>query len=80
MSDKRRRIAVLTAAALAYFLSYPEDFDALIARVSTLLKLTNEVSPLLYGLAAVGIIAAAIVKTQAAKQARQEPSAGQAGS
>ena len=62
MSDKKRCIAVLILALLAYFVSYPEDAQAITTPVATFLGLTTAVSPWLYGVVAVGIIAAAMVK------------------
>jgi hypothetical protein len=67
MSDKHRCISVLILAALAYFVSYPEDAQAITTpittTISTFLNLTNAVSPWFYGVVAVGIIAKAMVKT-----------------
>ena len=63
MSDKIRRIAVLALSALAYFVAYPDDAEAITTPVTTFLSLTQTVSPSLYGVVAVGIIATAIVKT-----------------
>jgi hypothetical protein len=63
MSDKKRRISVLTLAALAYFVSYPEDAQAIATPISTLLNLSSALSPWFYGVVAVGILAIAIVKT-----------------
>jgi Na+/H+-translocating membrane pyrophosphatase len=67
MSDKKRCVAILALAALAYFVSYPEDVQAIIVPIITtitpVLNLTNAVSPWFYGVVAVGIIARATVKT-----------------
>lgn len=63
MSDKKRCISVLTLAGLAYFVSYPEDAEAITTPISTILNLTMAISPWFYGVVAVGIIATAIVKT-----------------
>ena len=60
MSDNKRYIAVLILALLAYFVSYPEDAQAVTTPVATFLGLTTAVSPWLYGVVAVGIISAAI--------------------
>jgi hypothetical protein len=63
MFNKNRWILVLALAVLAYFVSYPEDAQAITTPIATFLSLTTAVSPWLYGVAAVGIIATAIVKT-----------------
>jgi hypothetical protein len=63
MFDKNRWIVVLVLALLAYFVSYPEDAQAITTPIATFLGLTTAVSPWLYGVLAVGIIATAIVKT-----------------
>lgn len=63
MSDKKRCIVVLALAALAYFVAYPDDAQAITTPISTFLHLTSAVSPWFYGVAAIGIIATAIVKT-----------------
>ncbi len=63
MSDKKRWIAVLVLALLAYFVSYPEDAQAIATPMATFLGLTTAVSPWLYGVVAVAIIAKAVVKT-----------------
>jgi len=63
MSDKKRCIAVLVLALLAYFVSYPEDAQAITTPISTFLGLTTAVSPWLYGVLAVAIIANAMIKT-----------------
>ena len=48
----------LTAAAVVvvYFLIFPDDLTTLLSPVTTLLKLTNVVSPWLYALMGVGAI------------------------
>jgi Na+/proline symporter len=63
MSDKKRCILVLGLAVLIYFVSYPDDVQDITTPLSTFLNLTKAISPLFYGLVAVGIIAAAMVKT-----------------
>ena len=63
MFDKKRFIVVLVLALLTYFVSYPEDAQAITTPITTFLGLTTAVSPWLYGVVAVGIIATAIVKT-----------------
>jgi len=62
MSDKKRCISVLVLSALAYFVSYPEDAQAITTPISTFLNLTSAISPWFYGVVAIGILAAAIVK------------------
>ncbi len=68
MSDKQRSISVLVLAALAYFVAYPEDAQAITALISILLGLTTAISPWFYGVVAVGIMAAAVVKTWGGRQ------------
>lgn len=63
MSERKRCMAILILAALAYFVSYPEDAQAIITPAGLFLNLTNVVSPWFYGVVAVGIIATAVVKT-----------------
>jgi hypothetical protein len=64
----------LALAALVYFVSYPEDVQAIIMPIITtitpVLNLTNTVSPWFYGVVAVGIIAKATVKTWAVERAK----------
>lgn len=62
MDDKKRCIAILTLAVLAYFVSYPDDVQAITTTISPFLELTNAVSPWFYGAVAVGITATALVK------------------
>lgn len=63
MSDKGRRLAILLGAALAWFIAFPEDAEAFCSPVKAVLGLTIAISPELYGVIAVSIIATAIVKT-----------------
>ena len=63
MPDKIRCISVLLLAVLAYFVSYPEDAQAITTPITTFLSLTTAISPWFYGVVAVGLIAAAIVQT-----------------
>jgi Na+/proline symporter len=76
MSDKKRCVAVLALAALAYFVSYPEDAQAIttptITTISTVLNLTNVVSPWFYGVVVVGILATAMVKTWGSRASNHE--------
>ena len=44
------------ASVLVYFLIFPDDLTTLLSPVTTLLKLTNVVSPWLYALMGVGAI------------------------
>jgi hypothetical protein len=62
MFDTKRRIPALALALLAYLVSFPEDAEAITLPVATVLNLTSEISPWFYGLAAVGIVAAAAAK------------------
>jgi len=71
MSDKKRCIAVLILALLAYFVAYPEDAQAITAPMATFLGLTTAISPWLYGVAAVGIFAIAVVKTWGSRERTQ---------
>ena len=56
MSDNSRRIIILAGSVLAYFAAFPSDAEAI-------LGISNAISPWLYGVAAAGLIAWAIVKT-----------------
>ena len=47
---------VAASAVLVYFMIFPDDLTILLSPVTTLLKLTNAVSPWLYGVVAVGAI------------------------
>jgi hypothetical protein len=47
---------VLGAAALAYFVAYPENLAAVLAPAQRILGLSSAVSPWLYGLLAVGLV------------------------
>jgi formate-dependent nitrite reductase membrane component NrfD len=71
MSDKKRCISVLALVALAYFVSFPEDAQAITTPISTFLNLTSAISPWFYGVVAVGIIATAMVKTWTRKRGRE---------
>jgi hypothetical protein len=51
------RLALLVMFALGYFVVYPQDFAAVLAPVKELLALSNSVSPWLYGVVAVAILA-----------------------
>jgi hypothetical protein len=62
MSDSLRRVVVSALAVVAYFVAYPEDAQALTAPLATFLSPTTAISPWLYGVAAVAIIAHAVVK------------------
>jgi hypothetical protein len=60
------RGVVLASVIFAYFVVYPEDAQAITAPIAnflTLLTASNSISPWLYGVVAVGIIAWAIVTT-----------------
>ena len=63
MYSTRRYVLVLILAALAYFVSYPEDAQAITTPLATFASLTTAISPGLYAVIAAGIIAFAIVKT-----------------
>lgn len=63
MSDKHRYITILALSGFAYFVSYPEDAEAIIKPIATVMSLTEVISPSFYGVVAVGIIAIAIFKT-----------------
>ena len=64
MDHKTRCAAIVGLATLGYFVAYPEDAQAIATPISTFLNLTSTVSPWFYGVVAVGIVAAAIVKTR----------------
>jgi hypothetical protein len=51
-----RQCIILTAAVFTWFVIYPEDFDALLAPLRTVLSVSQAISPWLYGLAAVGLV------------------------
>lgn len=63
MSDPVRCIGILLLSAWAYFVAFPDDAEAVVAPIRTVLDLTSLIPAALYGVAAVGIIAAAIIKT-----------------
>ena len=63
MCSTRRYGLVLVLVALAYFVAYPEDAQAITTPLATFASLTTAVSPGLYAVVAVGIIGFAIVKT-----------------
>jgi hypothetical protein len=51
-----RKCWIVSAAVLAYFILFPEDVEALLAPVRTVLSLSQSVSLGLYGVAAVAIV------------------------
>ena len=57
------RGVVLATVVFAYFVVYPEDAAAITAPITAFLTLTNSISPWLYGVVAVGIVAWAVVTT-----------------
>jgi hypothetical protein len=70
MPDKKCYVSVFVLALLAYFVSYPEDAQAITTPINTVLNLihtvlnlTTAISPWFYGVVAIGIIATAMVKT-----------------
>lgn len=63
MSNKTRCITILALTVFAYFVLFPEDAQAVTTPISTILNLTNAVSPWFYGVVAVGIVSVAIFKT-----------------
>ncbi len=62
MFEKDRRFAVLALLVLAYFVSYPEDVQAISAPISVFLNLSTAISPWFYGVVAVAIFTSAMVK------------------
>lgn len=58
----RARPAIVGMAVLVYFFLFPGDLAVLLAPLERTLSLTNAVSPWLYGLLAVALIAKVIVK------------------
>jgi len=51
------RLAILGVFVFAYFVVYPQDFAAVLAPVKEVLALSNAVSPWLYGVIGVAILA-----------------------
>jgi hypothetical protein len=51
------RLAVLGVFVFAYFVVYPQDFAAVLGPVQKVLALSNAVSPWLYGVIGVAILA-----------------------
>jgi len=75
------RLVTVGLVVLAYFLVYPEDVTAVVAPVATMVKgiaaplasvlqLSTSVSPWLYGVIAVGIVAWTIVRVWGGRTAR----------
>ena len=67
-SCKNPRV-ILTLMAIAYFFAFPADLEYLIAwlprfidLLGTVLKLSNDISPWLYGLAGVSFLAITITR------------------
>jgi hypothetical protein len=63
MSDRNRGLIVLLLGLAAYFLCYPDDAQSIATLATTFLSVTTAVSPWLYGVIAVAILANAIIKT-----------------
>ena len=55
MSDNRRKIVILAVTVVAYFAAFPSDAEAI-------LGISKAISPWLYGVAAIGLMAWSIVK------------------
>jgi hypothetical protein len=64
MSDNSRKIVILAVTVLAYFIAFPSDAEAI-------LGISNAISPWLYGVAAVGLMAWSIVKVWGTKPGNQ---------
>ena len=75
------RLVTVGVVVLAYFLVFPEDVKAVVAPVAAMvegiaapvnsvLQLSTSVSPWLYGVIAVGIVAWAIVRVWGGRAAR----------
>ena len=45
MSDKKRSLAILALSILTYYVSYPEDAEAITTPVTAFLNLTTAISP-----------------------------------
>jgi hypothetical protein len=58
MSPERERLVVVGAAAVAYFIAFPED----LAPLREIIALTNAVSPWLYGALLGSVVAWAAVR------------------
>jgi len=63
MNDRNRRLLILALSALAYFVAYPDDAQAVTQPLNSFLNLTMSVSSSLYSVATAAIIAYAIMKT-----------------
>ncbi|MBI1367548.1 MAG: hypothetical protein GC162_02725 [Planctomycetes bacterium] len=63
MSDVKRSVCILAAAALVYFIAFPEDLESTVQPVAIVTNLTNTISPWFYGVVAVAVLSGAIVKT-----------------
>ena len=60
MSDKKCWILILVFALVAYFVTFPDDAQAITTPAATFLGLTSPVSPWFYGVVAVAIMAKAV--------------------
>ena len=66
------RAVLLGALAFIYFVVFPEDLDGLLNPVAKLLALSNLVSPWLYAVVGVVIVAWAVVRV-CGSRSRAEP-------
>jgi hypothetical protein len=57
-----RILTALGALAFVYFVLYPEDVKAVLAPIASVIELSQTVSPWLYLVIAVGIVAWAVVR------------------
>jgi len=76
------RLVVLGVIVLAYFVVFPGDVKVVLAPViavlefsKTVLELSRSVSPALYGVIAVGIIAWAVVRVWGGRKPRADAAA-----
>jgi hypothetical protein len=71
-SSKRTivRMAVVAACLFAYFVAFPQDLSAALGPLQAVLTLSNAVSPWLYGLIAVAILASTAVRIWGSREHR----------
>jgi len=62
ISVSSRHCCVVGAVVLAYFMVYPKDMENVTNTLATVLQLTNEISPWLYVLGGLGLVAWSVTK------------------